>query len=46
MDLPESADNLKKFKRRVKRPIVPIDGADDATVEHLKAVLREHLVAE
>ncbi len=44
MDLPEAAENLKKFKRRVKREIVPLDGADDATVEKLKAVLRRELV--
>ncbi len=45
MDLPEAAENLKKFKRKVKKEIVPVDGADDATVAKLKEVLRQHLVA-
>jgi hypothetical protein len=45
MDLPEAAENLKKFKRRVKREVVPIDGTDDQTIEALKAVLRRDLVS-
>jgi GTP-binding protein len=44
MDLPDAAENLKKFKRRVKREIIPVDGADDGTIEALKAVLRRELV--
>ncbi len=45
MDLPEAAENLKKFKRRVKREIIPLDGADDATVEALKLVLKRELAS-
>jgi GTP-binding protein len=45
MDLPEAAENLKKFKRRVKKPIVPVSGTDDASVENLKVVLKRELVS-
>jgi GTP-binding protein len=45
MDLPESAENLKKFRRKVKREIVPIAGDDDAGLEQLKAIFRKDLVA-
>jgi GTP-binding protein len=44
MDLPEAAENLKKFKRRVRREIIPIAGDDITGVEQLKAVLRKELV--
>jgi GTP-binding protein len=44
MDLPEAAENLKKFKRRVKREVVPIDGADDTTIDALKVILRRDLI--
>jgi len=43
MDLPESAENLKKFKRRVKREIIPIAGDDDKGLEQLKAVFKKDL---
>jgi GTP-binding protein len=46
MDLPEAAENLKKFKRRVKREIIPVDGADGTTIDALKAVLRRELVGQ
>jgi GTP-binding protein len=44
MDLPESAENLKKFKRRVRRDVIPIaaDSAED--IANLKRILREQLV--
>ncbi len=45
MDLPESAENLKKFKRRVKREIIPISGDDDEGLEQLKAVFKKDLAA-
>jgi GTP-binding protein len=45
MDLPESAENLKKFKRRVKREIVPLAADDEKSLGQLKAVLKEKLVA-
>ncbi|HEX4138707.1 MAG TPA: hypothetical protein VHY09_00050, partial [Candidatus Methylacidiphilales bacterium] len=44
MDLPEAAENLKKFKRRVKKEIVPVSATDDTTIEALKTVLKRHLV--
>ncbi|MEJ0000763.1 MAG: GTPase ObgE [Verrucomicrobiota bacterium] len=44
MDLPEAAENLKKFKRRVKREIVPLSLADDSTIENLKTVLKKDLL--
>jgi GTP-binding protein len=40
MDLPEAAENLKKFKRKVRREVLPIAGDDDAGVEELKAYLK------
>ena len=44
MDLPESAENLKKFKRRVpKRQIVPIAGDNDDGIAELKAVFKKDL---
>ena len=45
MDLPEAAENLKKFKRRVKKEIIPVSATDDKTVEALKTVLKRDLVA-
>jgi GTP-binding protein len=44
MDLPEAAENLKKFKRRVKKEIIPISATDDETIEALKTVLKRDLV--
>jgi GTP-binding protein len=44
MDLPESAENLKKFKRRVKKEIIPVSATDDTTIEALKTVLKRDLV--
>jgi GTP-binding protein len=46
MDLPESAENLKKFKRRVKRDIIPVDGTQPADIENLKAVLHRQLLGQ
>jgi len=46
MDLPESAANLKKFKRRVpKRQIVPIFADDEQGIEELKTIFKKDLVA-
>jgi GTP-binding protein len=46
MDLPDSAENLKKFKRRVPRKtIIPIAGDDDAGLEKLKAIFKTDLAA-
>ncbi len=44
MDLPESAENLKKFKRKVRRDVVPIAGDRDEDIANLKAVLRQQLL--
>jgi GTP-binding protein len=46
MDLPESAENLKKFKRRVKREVIPIAGDKPADIDNLKTVLREQLLGK
>jgi GTP-binding protein len=46
MDLPESAENLKKFKRRVRREVIPISGDSSEDIENLKVLLRERLRAE
>ena len=43
MDLPESAENLKKFKRRVRREVIPIAGDQSQDIENLKTLLRERL---
>jgi len=44
MDLPEAAENLKKFRRRVRREIIPVAGDRSEGLEELKAVLRRDLV--
>jgi len=45
MDLPEAADHLKAFKRRVKgREIVPISSENDEGIDKLKAILLRDLV--
>jgi GTP-binding protein len=43
MDLPEAAENLKKFRRRVRREIIPIAGDQSEGLEELKAVLKRDL---
>jgi len=43
MDLPEAAEHLKKFKRRVRREVIPIAGDDDAGLDQLKAVFKKEL---
>ena len=44
MDLPEAAENLKKFERRVKRKAIPIAGDLDEGLELLKSFLKQQLV--
>jgi GTP-binding protein len=44
MDLPEAAENLKKFKRRVRRDILPIASDRDDGIILLKELLRTQLV--
>ena len=41
MDLPEAAENLKKFERRVRRKTIPIAGDKDEGLERLKKILRD-----
>jgi hypothetical protein len=43
MDLPEAAENLKKFKRRVRRDVLPIAGDAPEGIEQLKALLKSDL---
>jgi GTPase len=45
MDLPDSAENLKKFKRRVRRDVIPIAGDQPRDIDKLKAILYEQLSA-
>ena len=44
MDLPEAAENLKKFKRRVRRDVLPIAGDAPEGIEQLKTLLKSDLV--
>ena len=44
MDLPEAAENLKKFEKRVRRKAIPIAGNQEEGIEKLKAVLKKELV--
>jgi hypothetical protein len=46
MDLPESAENLKKFKRKVRRDVIPIAADRPEDIENLKKVLREQLLGK
>src|SRR5471030_664459 len=41
MDLPEAAENLKKFERRVKRKVIPIAGDLPEGIELLKDFLKK-----
>ena len=44
MDLPEAAENLKKFKRRVRREVIPIAGDQPEGIEELKKILRGQIL--
>jgi len=44
MDLPESAENLKKFKRKVRRDVIPIASDRPGDIDNLKALLRRELL--
>ena len=44
MDLPDAAENLKKFKRRVRREVIPIAGDMPEGIEELKRVLRGQIL--
>ena len=46
MDLPGSAENLKKLKRRVKREIVPIAGDSEEDIANLKTILYQQLLGK
>ena len=43
MDLPEAAENLKKFERRVRRKAIPVAGDREDGIEQLKALLKKEL---
>ncbi len=43
MDLPEAAENLKKFERKVRRKALPISGDNLEGIEELKALLKKEL---
>ena len=43
MDLPEAAENLKKFERRVRRKAIPIAGDQAEGLERLKALLKSEV---
>ncbi len=45
MDLPEAAENLKAFEKRVKRKVIPLAGDSDKDIENLKAILKKELGA-
>jgi GTP-binding protein len=45
MDLPEAAENLKKFERRVRRKAIPIAGDKNEGVQLLKETLRGDLIS-
>jgi GTP-binding protein len=45
MDLPEAAENLKAFEKRVKRKVIPLAGDSDTDIENLKAILKKELGA-
>jgi len=44
MDLPEAAENLKKFEKKVRRKAIPIAGDLPEGVEELKAFLKKELL--
>jgi GTP-binding protein len=44
MDLPDAAENLKKFKRRVRREVIPIAGDHPEGIDELKRILRSQIL--
>ena len=40
MDLPDADENLKKFKRKVRRDVIPISAEDGEGIQALKALLK------
>ena len=46
MDLPEAAENLKKFERRVRRKAIPLGNDDREGLEDLKAILKKELATK
>jgi GTP-binding protein len=46
MDLPEAAENLKKFEKKVRRKAIPIAADTGEGIEELKAILKNELAAE
>jgi GTP-binding protein len=46
MDLPAAAENLKIFKRKVRKKIIPLSAQDGDGIEELKVTLRETIDEE
>ena len=46
MDLPEAAENLKKFEKKVRRKAIPIAGNQPEGIEALKAFLKKEISQE
>jgi GTP-binding protein len=46
MDLPEAAENLKKFEKKVRRKAIPIAADTGEGIEELKALLKTELAAK
>jgi GTP-binding protein len=44
MDLPDAAENLNKFKRRVRRDVLPIAGDKPEGIDELKRLLRAQIL--
>ena len=43
MDLPEAAENLKKFEKKVRRKVIPIAGDQEEGIDLLKSILKEEI---
>ena len=43
MDLPDAAENLKKFEKKVRRKAIPIAAESGQGIEELKALLKDEL---
>jgi GTP-binding protein len=43
MDLPDAAENLTKFERKVRRKVIPIAGDQNEGLENLKTILKADL---
>lgn len=46
MDLPEAADNLKRFQKKVKQKVIPISASEKTGLDKLVTTIREYLCKE